>query len=446
MSNSFYIIRRQLAQEMNLWGGKVDGQAPGPANFSSVDAQGSLYVVYDVTRPEPDAEWNGAYICINPGGTGNANLATIWRRISDDQGFINSTGAMTITSPLPSSSYAQTSMTYELFKSFNPEQWLLAVNYSLRTAYPQRHRLVAFEAPEDPNSMYYDWGHVASGLTIVDPNAGPTVSAVTDPGGQLNTWAPAGVYKVAYNIYNSAGETLVSPTATVTIGSGQILQIGAITVPEQAVGVNYFITADPGGTGLSQLTTGSGIIQGSTNNVQAVPGQADYSTFIVPQIQFWGPPGRLARKNPAFNTTSLDVLSLKTIKRRVNPGQFPERYVDLNPNWWREAGGTSVNIYARPSANYSLRFECIAPVRPLSGESDTNEEPLEVMISGGMWYLWNLLSMSGSSQNVTIWQAEAKIAEARFNKARNYYQMGTPRHTMRRPFIQISRWWQGSQI
>jgi hypothetical protein len=444
MSTPFYIIRRQLAQEMNLWGGRVDGQTPGPASFSSVDTNGSLFVVYDVVRPEPDAEWNGAYICINPGQTGNIALPTIWRRIADDNGFINATGAFTITSALPSSAYAQTTMTYELFKSFTPEQWLMGVNFSTRTAYPQRHRLVAFEVPEDPNTEYVDWGHFASGLTITDPVSAPTVSAVTDPGGQANTWA-SGTYSVAYNIWNAAGETIISPTASVTIGGGQILQINAITVPEQAIGVNYFITSDPGGTGLSQLSVGSGTIAGSTNNVSQVNGQADYTTFIVPQIKFWGPPGRLARRNPSFNTTALDVLSLKTVKRRVNPGQYPERYVDLNPNWWREAGGTTVMLYIRPSANYSLRFECISPIRPLAGETDVSDEPLEIMVSGGMWYLWTQLSMSGSAQNVTVWQAMAKVAEARFNKARNYYQMGTPRHTMRRPFIQVSRWWQGSQ-
>ena len=442
MSNAFFTIRRNLAIEMNLWAGKVD-IAPGPATFSQLDPQGSLFVVYDINRPEPDGEFNGAYICINPGGTGNAGLSTIWRRIADDQGFINSTGAMTLTSPLPSAAYAQMSMTYEIYKTFTPEQWLSAINYALRTAYPQRHRVIPFEVPEDPDTTYYDWGHLASGLTIVDPAVAPTVTAVSDPGGKANLWA-AGTYTVAYNIVNAAGETLVSPTASVTINPGQIMQWSPITVPEQAIGVNYFVTPDPGGTVLAQLTVGSGIIPAPTGNVNHYPGQADPTTFVVPQIQFWAPPGRSARKAPAFNTTSLDVLALKGIKRRVNPGATPERYVDLNPNWWRGAGGTTVNLYIRPVASYQLRFECIAPVRALAAETDTNEEPMEVMISGGMYYLWNVLSMSGSAQNVTIWQAEAKIASERFNKARNYYQMELPRHTMRRPFIQIQHPWYGS--
>ncbi len=125
----------------------------------------------------------------------------------------------------------------------------------------------------------------------------------------------------------------------------------------------------------------------------------------------------------------------------MNPGMFPERYIDLNPNWWREAGGKTVQIYYDGQNQYALRFELIAPIRPLVGEADNSEEPLEIMISGGMYYLWNLLSMSGSAQNVTIWQAQSKISEARFHKARNYYQMGTPRKTMRTPFVAVrSRW------
>lgn len=149
----------------------------------------------------------------------------------------------------------------------------------------------------------------------------------------------------------------------------------------------------------------------------------------------------MARRPPDFNTSALDVLSVKSVKRRVNPGQAPERYIDLNPNWWREAGGRNIQIYYDGNRQFSLKFECISPVRPLSGESDNTDEPLEIMISGGMYYLWNVLSMSGSAQNTTIWQAEAKIAEARFNKARNYYQMGTPRKTMRTPFISIRNRW-----
>lgn len=448
MSIPFYTVRREIATEMNLWGGKVDGVAPGPSTFSSVDPTGSLYVVYDINRPEPDDDWDSAYICINPGLTGNANLSTIWRRIADSGGFVNSTGAMTLTSPLPSSAYAQTTMTYELFKLFNPEQWMKAANYAIRTSYPQRHRVVTFEAAEDPNTMFYDWGHLAASLSVADPSVAPTVSALADPGGQTNQWA-TGTYTVAYSIYSASGETLISPTSTVNLTPGKILQFNSITVPETAIGVHYWCTQDPGGSTLSQLTTGAGFLpDAASDNQTPVVGVADPSTFVVPRVWFWVPPVRLARRVPLFNTTNLssDVLSLKSIKRRVNPGQFPQRYIDLNPNWWREVGGTTVKLENRPMGSYALRFECMSPVRAITGETDTTEEPLEILIAGSMEYLWNLLAMSGSSQNTTIWQAESKIASERFKKARNLYQMPGPRKTMRRPFIQISRWWQGNQI
>jgi hypothetical protein len=306
MGYPFYVVRRQLAQEMNLWGGDVDGQAPTPANFTKVDPNGSLYVVYDVNRPEPDGDWDGAYICINPGGTGNSSIPTIWRRISDSTGFINLTGAMTVTSPLPSAAYAQTSMTYELFKQFTPEQWLMAINFSLRTSYPQRHRVVAFEAPEDVNTYFYDWGHTASGLVMADPVSGPTASGPADPGGFTNQWG-SGTYTVGYNLFNAAGETLVGPTTTVALTPGTVLEFAAITIPEGGIGVNYWCTEAPGGTVLSQLTVGSGFTPDvPTDNNPSIPGTADPSTFIVPRIRFWGPPGRLSRRVPLFNTTGLD--------------------------------------------------------------------------------------------------------------------------------------------
>ena len=441
MSNPFFVVRREIAMEMGLWGGRVDGVSPGPATFTSVDSNGSLFVVYDIIRQEPDAEWNGSYIVINPGGTGNSSLPTIWRRIADDSGFINSTGAITITSPLPSSAYAQTTMTYELYKTFNPQDWLRAVNSAIRTSYPQRHRLIAFEIPENSDSSFYDWGHLAAELAMTDPVSIPTVTTPNDPGGRTNYWA-TGTYTVGYNIYNAAGETLVSPTTTVSLSPTQILQFAAITVPEQAIGVRYWCTQDPSGIDLTQLSVGSGVLpDATTDNITPQPGVADRTTFIVPKIQFWGPPS-FTRTTPVFNTTAIDLggLSVKTIKRRLNPGQYPERYIDMNPNWWREQGGTSIEVKNHQGGNYALRFDCMAPVRTLVGEADATEEPLELLIAGGMYYLWNLMAMTGSSQNVTIWTTEAKIAEIKFTKARNLYQMPGPRKTMRVPFISVGRW------
>ena len=442
MSNPFYVVRRQVAMEMNLWGGKVDGQSLGPATFSQVDPNGSLFVVYDANRPEPDADWNGSYICINPGKTGDANLNTIWRRISDDNGFINSTAAMTLTSALPSAAYAATTMTYELFKTFTPDQWLTAVNYALRNAYPQRHRLVAFEVSEDPDTRFYDWAHLANQLVLTDPSGAPTVSSVADPGGKTNYWN-TGTYTVGYNIYNAAGETLISPTTTVSLSPTTVLEFAAITLPENAIGVNYFCTEDAGGTTLSQISVGSGLLpDAATDNITPQLGVADRSTLVVPRVRFWGPPRRMARKVPLFNTTGLDLsgLSLKSLKRRINPGQYPEAYTDLNPQWWRETGGTQIEVFYHQDDKYAVRFECMAPVRALTGESDATEEPLEVMIAGSMLYLWNLMGMNASSQNTQIWIQEAKIAEARYAKARNLYNMPGPRKTMRRPFIHVNRW------
>lgn len=440
MSNPFFKVRREIAQEMGLWGGTVDGQAPGPATFSVVDPNGSLYVVYDINRPEPDADWNGSYICINPGGSGDPNLLTIWRRIGDDTGFINSTGAMTLTAPLPSSAYAQTTMTYELFKTFKPEDWLRATNSAIRTSYPQRHRVVPFEILEDPDTVFYDWADLAAELALVDPVSSPSATSIVDPGGKTNYWA-TGTYTVGYNIYNAVGETLVGPSTTVSLDPTTVLQFDVITVPEQAIGVNYWCTQDPGGSVLTRLSIGSGVLPDPTSdNITQQAGVADRTTFVVPEILFWGPP-TFSRTVPPFNTTTLDLggLSLKNVKRRTNPGQYPESYIELSPQYWREVGGTTIKLSIKPSNSFALRFECMAPVRTITGENDPTEEPLELLIAGGMYYLWNLQAMTGSSQNTQIWTAEAKIAELKFTKARNLYQMPGPRKTMRRPFISVGR-------
>ena len=448
MSTSVSTIRRKMAQEMNLWGGGTNGVPESSGTFTSVDTAGSLFHLYDNARPEPDTYWNGDYMCINPGGTGNPNLPTIWRRLADDSGYVITSsnitqangGVFNLTAALPSAAYAAVGMTYELYKTFTPEQWMLGINYALRECFPHRHRAVLFEVPEDPSTAYYDWGHLASSLSMANPSLAPTITAVTPTGNPVTGFAASVNYSFAYSYYNAAGETLVSPTTVQVFTAGQVPQFEPLTLPEQALGVNYYCTAEGGsGTQLVRFTIGAAVV-GASAPAGATPGQVDPATFQVPQIYFLKPPGRLNAIPTAFNTTSLDIVKLNGIKRRVNPNQNPARYVDLSPNWWRPAGGTIAEVMHRPlNANYNLRFECISPCRPVTAELDTTDEPLELIIAGGMVYLWNILMMSGSAQNVTVWGAELKKAEARYAQAKARYNMEQPRKTWRRPFVKIVR-------
>lgn len=437
MSYTWAEIRRRIAAEMVLWGGNPSGSL-SPGTFSEVDAGNNLQTVIDVTRSEADGDWDGAYICINPGGSFDSTLQTIWRRLAPEGGFVNQTGVMNLTAPLPGPQYAQIGMTYELYKMFNPEQWMAAANWAQRQAFPQRHRQVAVEIMEDPNNRFYDWANMISTLAISDPNVTPIVTAANNPG---SNWA-AGTYQTAISYYNAAGETLISPQTSVTLTAGQCPDFSAITVPEQAVGVKYWATPDAGGSQLAELSINGGqVINPPSDAVRSVQGLADYTTLVAPEVQFIYPPTRGSRVPPTYNTTTLDSLKLINIRRRINPGQMPERYIDLSPNYWREQGGTLVEIYMNPISTYALRFEFIAPLRPISAESDVSEEPLELLLSGAEAYLWNTQEMISSSTNQAVWEAQVKKTEMRFAKAKGNYNLGGPRRSFRRPYINIARWW-----
>lgn len=433
MSIAYYKIRRLAAMEMDLWGGDPSTGLQG--TFTG-NGTADLLSAVDTTRPEPDDEWNGSYIVLNPGQTHDTTNPTIWRRISDVAGFVNFSGALTFSSPVPSSAYTASGMTYELYKTFRPEQWMAAVNYAIRKSYPYRHRLIWWETPEDSGTTFYDWGHMVSNLAVADPGAAAfTVTAMTQAN---STWA-AGTYKFAISYFNSVGQTLVSPVAnqvSVTLAAGQCPEFNALTVPEQATGVNYWATPAPGGAQLARFTTGDGKLDPSAP-AGAMVGLAAL-TFITPMIYFLAPPGRGNPIPPTLNTTAVDMASLTGIWRRTNPGQFPERFIDLAPDRWRGAGGQVAEIRFAPISQYSLRFIGTAPSQSVSTEIDLMDQPEELCLAGAEWYLWELLDKTASAQNLEAWKLEASNAKLRFEQAKADYKMEQPRRTMRRPFISVN--------
>jgi hypothetical protein len=99
---------------------------------------------------------------------------------------------------------------------------------------------------------------------VSNPGSAPSVSAV--PG---STNLGAGTYSVAYSFKNSAGETLLSPKATIVITAGQAIRVSAISLITNATGVNYYISANPGQTTTYLSATNS---TGNQTDLEAVQG------------------------------------------------------------------------------------------------------------------------------------------------------------------------------
>jgi len=88
---------------------------------------------------------------------------------------------------------------------------------------------------------------------VSNPVVAPTLSAVN-----ASTNFGAGTYKVAYSYINASGETLVSPKATITITSGQLIRVSAINLTTNATGINYYVTPIAGRNETFLSATNSG--------------------------------------------------------------------------------------------------------------------------------------------------------------------------------------------
>lgn len=89
--------------------------------------------------------------------------------------------------------------------------------------------------------------------SVVNPTVAPTLTAVAG-----STSLLAGIFTVGYTFTTSWGETLISPTATVTITAGQAIQVSAITLPFGASGVNYYLSIAAGSSTVTYDVSGTG--------------------------------------------------------------------------------------------------------------------------------------------------------------------------------------------
>lgn len=110
-------------------------------------------------------------------------------------------------------------------------------------------------APGVDDSVISDPSATLPAVPYVSVPSTPSLTAVT-PTTATNLAAAA--YEVALTFTNEWGETTASTTASVTLTQGQAVQVGAITLPVGASGINYYMPTVAGGTTLALDTNGDG--------------------------------------------------------------------------------------------------------------------------------------------------------------------------------------------
>jgi len=114
---------------------------------------------------------------------------------------------------------------------------------------------------------------VNTSVDISNPSSGPSLSASS-----TTSNLAAGTYKVAYSFSNANGETLVSPTTSITITSGQSITVASISLATNATGINYYLTPIAGRSELYLSGNNSG---GSSITLSEVTG---FFRFWVRQV------------------------------------------------------------------------------------------------------------------------------------------------------------------
>ena len=429
MSSSLATLRRALAQRMQFWGGDIQNNGPGTVTSSTA------LTLVDTTRPEPDDEWDSAFVVLNPGATSNV----VWRRVSAQGGWIQNTSTLTLTGPWPApyTNGPPSGTPYELYKVFRPENWLQAVNYALARSYPHRHRAADFEIPQGYYTRLLDWGRLANQInTVPTPSMSLTVTEIADGAG---TFQP-GVYTFTYTYYNDFGETLQAPTTTLTItGNNSRVDIAALSnVPASVLGVNYYSSFQPNDATLDMMDLGPSVVlnvpQTVTNpqSAQGTPGMninGNVYELAIPTPNPW-----YGVSPPSFNTTAVDFYRLHHILTRVNPGGFPEIWNDLGSRLWKPMGGTKLMLMYMPITQFNLKMVCTTQVPLLAADSDISQEPQELILAGGEAYLWRLLTKTSTIVNVN-WQKLGDAAWADYNKYLGDYALETPRDIVHVPIV-----------
>lgn len=419
-ATSYAVLRRKLMQRLGYWGGNI---ASGTAGTLSA-VTNTTTVADNVNRTEPDGEYDGAFMVVNPG------LATVaWAKIAT---YLQSGGQFTLQNALPGG--VGVGATYEIFKVARPEQMLQAINWALTMAYPQRHIAVDFEVNEDPTTVIYDYKYLAINATLADPTTTLTVAAVSDPVAPIYLFQ-AGTYQVTYAWIGEVGMTKeTTGVASVTLTAGQGIDISSITAPDGAIGIQYYVSLEAGSTTRASIPQNA-LYLATTAPVNSVAGRVLNGS--VPEVIITGPPGQDGDLPGAANTTSADMQDLQQVHRRLaSVSGGPEIFTDLGANNWRPIGGTRIQLQYSPANGYRLRFIGTAPLLELVNETDTTTEPVEMVLNGAEYFLWHLLSKTSNIQAVN-WEKLAAMAQKDYTMLKDKYAMDQASTYMHRPKISV---------
>ncbi len=121
---------------------------------------------------------------------------------------------------------------------------------------------LALEAGANSATLYDSSGYIVEqvvksqaidGTFVTNPISAPVLTAISG-----STSFAAGTYLVGYTYANSAGQTLISQTASVTLTAGEQIQVSAITLPAGATSVNYYLSIGAGSSTLAYDANGTG--------------------------------------------------------------------------------------------------------------------------------------------------------------------------------------------
>jgi hypothetical protein len=159
--------------------------------------------------------------------------------------------------------------------------------------------------------------------TLLDPVLPPTLS--TTPGSTL----PAGSYSVGYTYYNAAGETILSPVTSISLGSPSTtaIVIGPLGVPSTATGVRYYVQMPSGivygyaatSTNGASVTVNAPSTTGTnppvTNTTGVIPVGATGINWFSSINSYTITPTLLAfQQNTAVNSVTIPTLPLDPLK------------------------------------------------------------------------------------------------------------------------------------
>jgi hypothetical protein len=95
------------------------------------------------------------------------------------------------------------------------------------------------------------WGTLTLDAALANNHTGPKANPAVAPtlASSAGTLA-AGVYLVAYSYLNALGETLISPTQSITLAANKKIDVSSVSLPAGMTSINWYMSESPGATKL----------------------------------------------------------------------------------------------------------------------------------------------------------------------------------------------------